>query len=346
MNSLSDVALILTYSVFSFFVAILLCPPFISFLRARGIGKNIRDDAAGGGKAILFAALHAKKQGTPTMGGAIVVGTILFAVLLSRAFSYFGWIDHSLLNRKETYIPLFTLISCALLGGFDDWLNLKGLWQKGIPVKPKFVLLLLLSLVGAWWFYAKLGFTGITLPYFGFLELGLWYPALFVLVFIASGHAVNITDGLDGLAAGLLIMSFTVFGVLAYAEGLLLLSTYCGVIVGSLTAFLWFNINPARFFMGDLGSLSLGASLGVIALLLDALVPLLLLSVVYILETLSVIIQLLSKRFRNGKKVFLIAPIHHHFEKIGWPETMVVMRFWIIGAIGSVFGLILALVSL
>lgn len=345
MPSLTDIALILSYSVFAFFLTFILCPPFIAFLRKHHIGKNIREDASGGGVASLFAALHAKKQGTPTMGGAVVVAVVLLAVLLSRVFAYFGWIDHSLLNRKETYIPLFTLISCALLGGFDDWLNIKGLWNKGIPVKPKFLLLLALSLVGAWWFYFKLGYSSFYLPFYGDIHLGAWYILLFIIVFIASGHAVNITDGLDGLAAGLLIMSFLVFGAIAFTKGLLLLTTFCGVIAGGLTAFLWFNINPAQFFMGDLGSLSLGATLGVIALITDSLAPLLLVSLVYIFETLSVIIQLLSKRFRNGKKVFLIAPIHHHFEKIGWPETMVVMRFWIIGAVGCVFGLILGLVG-
>lgn len=345
MFVLSDTVLILIYSIFSFFLAFVLCPPFISFLRKHKVGKNIREDASGGGKAVLFAALHEKKQGTPTMGGAIVVGVVFFCVVLSRIFSYYGWIDHSLLNRSETYIPLFTLLTCAILGGVDDWLNIKGLWSKGIPVTPKFLFLLLLSFVGAWWFYSKLGFTGVSIPFYGFVELGVFYPLLFILVFIASGHAVNITDGLDGLAAGLLIMSFSVFGVIAFSKGMLLLTTYCGVIVGALTAFLWFNINPAQFFMGDLGSLSLGASLGVIALLTDSLLPLLLVSIVYIMETLSVIIQLLSKKLRNGKKVFIIAPVHHHFEKTGWPETMVVMRFWIIGAIGCVFGLILGLVS-
>lgn len=345
MFVLNDTVLILIYSSFSFFLAFVLCPPFIAFLRKHKVGKNIRDEASGGGQAVLFAALHEKKQGTPTMGGAIVVGAVLFCVLLSRIFSYYGWIEHSLLNRSETYIPLFTLLTCAILGGVDDWLNIKGLWKKGIPVTPKFIFLLLLSFVGAWWFYAKLGISGVTLPFYGNIELGAFYPLLFILVFIASGHAVNITDGLDGLAAGLLIMSFSVFGVIAFVNGMLLLTTYCGVVVGALTAFLWFNINPAQFFMGDLGSLSLGASLGVIALLTDSLVPLLLVSIVYIMETLSVIIQLVSKKLRNGKKVFLIAPVHHHFEKIGWPETMVVMRFWIIGAVGCVFGLIVGLLG-
>lgn len=343
MPYLSDVPLILSYSVFAFFVAFVACPPFITLLRKYKIGKNIRDDASFGGKASLFAELHAKKSGTPTMGGALIVLTVLFCVLLSRIFSYYGFIDHSLLNRKETYIPIFTLISCALLGGVDDWFNMKGLWKKGIPVAPKFLAQLLLSLFGAWWFYMKLGYTGISLPYFGFIELGLFYIVFFVFVFLASGNAVNFTDGLDGLAGGLLIMSYMVFGVIAFSQGLLLLATYCGVIVGALTAFLWFNINPAQFFMGDLGSLPLGAGLGVIALLTDSVAPLILTSVVYIMETLSIIIQVGSKKLRNGKKVFLIAPIHHHYEKIGWPETMVVMRFWIIGGIGSAFAVILGL---
>src|SRR3990170_3404672 len=326
MSSLQDISLVLAYSAFSFFIAFALAPAFIRMLIRYKIGKNIREEASGGGMAVLFAELHAKKKGTPTMGGALIVFVVLLAVLISRILSYYGIIDHSLLNRKETYIPIFTLISCAILGGVDDWVNLKGIWKKGIPVKPKFVFLLILSLAGAWWFYWKLGYNGVYIPFYGELFLNGFYPLLFVLVFVSAGHSVNITDGLDGLAAGLLIMSFTVFGVIAYSQGLLLLATYCGVTVGALTAFLWYNINPARFFMGYLGSLSLGCSLGVIAMITDSIFPLMLVGIVYIVETLSVIIQLISKRLRSGKKVFLIAPIHHHFEKVGWPESMVVMR--------------------
>lgn len=345
MNFLSDISLILISSTLSFFTALLLAPPFIRLLKHYRVGKTIREEASGGGAAVLFSALHARKEGTPTMGGALVIFTILFAVLVTRVLSYYGLIDHSLLNRKETYIPLFTLVTCAVLGGFDDFLNIRGLWNRGIPVTPKFILLLILSFFGAWWFYSKLGFSSIYIPFYGDLALGYWYVILFILVFIASGHAVNITDGLDGLAGGLLIMSYTVFAVIAFSKGMFLLATFCGIISGALTGFLWFNLYPAKFFMGDLGSLSLGATLGVIALLTDSLVPFLLVSSVYILETLSVIIQLVSKKFRDGKKVFLIAPLHHHLEKVGWPETLVVMRFWIIGAVSGVFGLILGLIG-
>jgi phospho-N-acetylmuramoyl-pentapeptide-transferase len=345
MEHLSDVVLILTYSAFAFVVAFARAPPFIRLLVRFRIGKNIREDASGGGKATLFSALHAHKQGTPTMGGILIVLTVIVMVLFSRVLSFYGIIDHSLLNRRETYIPLFTLITTALLGGFDDWLNLRGLWKKGIPVKPKFLLLLVLSLVGAWWFHFKLGYFSVSLPYFGDLYLGSWYILLFVLTFIASGHAVNITDGVDGLAGGLLFMSYTIFAAIAFHQGLFLLATFCGVTSGAILAFLWFNIHPATFFMGDIGSLSLGATLGVIALLTDQLVPYLFVSFIYIMETLSVIVQWISKRFRNGKKVFLIAPIHHHFEKIGWPEPTVVMKFWIIGGVFGILGLVLAMTS-
>lgn len=345
MPQLTDSALILIYSAFSFFLTIVLIPPFIRLLRHCNIGKNIRQEASGGGIAELFSELHAKKAGTPTMGGAIVVFSIVMAVLISRLLSYYGFIDHSLLNRKETYLPLFTLISCAVLGGFDDYLNIKDLWKRGIPVAPKFILLFGLAILGAWWFYTKLGISSIALPLIGELELGLWYPVLFVFIFMASGHSVNFTDGLDGLAAGLLIMSYGVFAVIAYSKGMFLLTTFCGVVIGSLTAFLWFNIHPAKFFMGDLGSLALGSTLGVIALITDSLVPLILASTVYIMETLSVILQIASKKLRNGKKIFLIAPVHHHFEKKGWPETMVVMRFWIIGAVGCVAAVIVGLLG-
>jgi phospho-N-acetylmuramoyl-pentapeptide-transferase len=230
-----------------------------------------------------------------------------------------------------------------VLGGIDDWLNIKGTKNKGLKVKPKFWWLTAFAIAGAWWFHYKLGIDQIHIPYFGDFFINGWYMPLFVLVFIASAHSVNITDGLDGLASGLLVLAFSAFGVIAYFQGLLLLTTLCGVIVGALTAFLWYNIPPAKFFMGDVGSLSLGATLGVIALLTDSVIVLPIIGFIFVVETVSVIVQMLSKRFRNGKRVFDIAPIHHHFEHKGWPEYKVVMRFWIIGGAFGILGLILAM---
>jgi phospho-N-acetylmuramoyl-pentapeptide-transferase len=345
MQELSDVVLIIAYSGLSFLIAFIVAPWYIGKLRKYNIGKNIRTEASGGGKAEIFAQMHAKKAGTPTMGGLLIIGTVLLMILLSRILSYYGWIDHSLLNRKETYIPVFTLISAAILGGVDDWFNLKGLWKKGIPMLPKMIMMTILAIAGAWWFTSKLGFDSINIPGLGELFLGNWYILLFVFIFTAAGNSVNFTDGLDGLAGGLLVMSFSFFAALAFHQGMFLLATFCGVIVGATTAFLWYNINPAQFFMGDVGSLSLGCTLGVIALLTDNIVPFIFIAGVYIIETLSVIIQLTSKKLRNGKKVFYVAPIHHHFEKVGWPETMVVMRFWIIGGILGMLGLIIGMMS-
>ncbi len=341
--NLPDLALIFGYSAISFLFSFFAARPFIRFLFKNRIGKKIRTEASGGGNAALFHFLHAKKEGTPTMGGLLVVGTVLFMVLLSRIFSYLGLIQYSLLNRKETYLVLFTLIVCALLGGVDDWLNIKGTKNRGIRVKPKFWWLAAFAVAGAWWFHYKLGIDQIHIPYFGDFFINGWYIPLFILVFISTAHSVNLTDGLDGLAAGLLILAFSAFGVIAYFQGLLLLTTLCGVIIGALASFLWFNVPPARFFMGDVGSLSLGAALGVIAMITDSIVVLPLIGFVFVLEALSVIIQVLSKRLRKGKKVFKIAPLHHHFEQQGWPEYKVVMRFWIIGGAFGILGLILAM---
>lgn len=205
------------------------------------------------------------------------------------------------------------------------------------------VLLLLFAGLGAYWFYVKLGYTHVELPFFGSLDLGFWYIPLFMLVIVTMANAVNITDGLDGLAGGLLLFNYAVYAFICYNKGLLLLGALCMLIVGGLIAFLWFNIKPARFYMGDVGALALGANLAIVAMMTDTLIVLLIISIIYGLELISVILQLLSKRFRNGKKVFRIAPYHHHLEAIGWSEETVVMRFWLIGMVLSSVGLIVSL---
>jgi phospho-N-acetylmuramoyl-pentapeptide-transferase len=165
-----------------------------------------------------------------------------------------------------------------------------------------------------------------------------------MLVIVSTANAVNITDGLDGLAGGLLILAFGGFSAIAYMKGLMALTAFLFVIIGSLTAFLWYNIAPAKFFMGDTGALSLGATLGVIAMMTNSVIVLPLIGFVFVIETLSCILQLLSKKFVK-KKIFLITPLHHHFEAIGWTEGNVVMRFWIIGGIFTVMGIIIGLIG-
>ena len=331
----------------SFLIALTAAKPFINFLEKNRIGKQIRETASDGRSAKLFNALHIKKSGTPTMGGILIWGTILIVIGISHALAYLGIFEHSLWNRSETYLPVFTLVTVALLGAIDDYFNIRG-WgkSKGINIKPKLFWLTLFATLGGLWFHFKLGYDQFHFPGIGDFSIGWWYIPLFIFIIIASANSVNITDGLDGLAGGLVIIAFLGFGAIAYAQGLLILAAFCGVIIGATAAFLWFNIPPASFYMGDTGALSLGATMGVIAMLTDSVVVLPFIAFIFVVETLSVIIQLTSKKLRNGKKVFKIAPIHHHFEAIGWPESQVVMRFWTIGAIVAFFGLILGLIGM
>jgi phospho-N-acetylmuramoyl-pentapeptide-transferase len=346
MQYFSDIIFIGTYSVIAFVLTFFTAPFFIRFLYHHHIGKQIRDTATDGKAATIFQQLHKKKAGTPTMGGVLIWGVTLLTVILSRFMSYMGWIDKSLLQRKETYLPLATLFATAVLGAIDDLYNIKGLGKsKGINVKPKFFWLTLFAGLGAWWFFYKLGYNSVHIPRLGDFEIGRWYIPLFMLVIISTANAVNITDGLDGLAGGLLMIAFGAFGIIAYAKGLIYLTALCSVISGALAAFLWFNVAPAKFYMGDTGALSLGATLGVIAMLTNAIIPLLFIGGVFIIETVSVILQLLSKRYFH-KKIFKVAPLHHHFEAMGWPEHNVVFRFWIIGGVLAVIGVIIGLIGM
>jgi phospho-N-acetylmuramoyl-pentapeptide-transferase len=330
----------------AFLLTIAVAPSFIKLLYRFKCYKQIRELASTGEKATIFQSLHLKKKGVPTMGGILVWGTALVVILLSGLSSSIGITENSLINRNETWLPLATLIATALLGAVDDYFNIRGLGKsKGLNIKPKFFWLTLFAAVGAWWFHYKLGFNTIHIPLYGNIELGWWYIPLFILVITATANAVNITDGLDGLAGGLLIICFSAFSVLAFAKGLFILAAFCMVIAGALLGFVWFNIFPAHFIMGDTGAISLGATLGVIAMMTDSVAVLPIIGFVFVVETVSVIIQITSKKFLK-RKVFLIAPLHHHFEKKGWSEPNIVMRFWIMGAFFAGFGLILGLLAL
>ena len=327
----------------AFLLALVIARPFIKFLHKYHIGKKLREVASTGEKATIYQELHAKKAGTPTMGGVLIWGTTVIIVLLSGLSSLLGVTEHALLNRKETWLPMATLIITALLGALDDYLNIKGRGKSsGLNIKPKFLLLTIFAILGALWFHFRLGYDQITIPGLGNITLGIWYIPLFVLVITATANAVNITDGLDGLAGGLLVIAFGAFAILAYFKGLFILSAFCAVIMGALLGFLWFNIFPAHFYMGDTGAWSLGATLGVIAMLTNSVIVLPLIAFIFVVETFSVIIQLFWKKFLK-RKFFYIAPLHHHFEKSGWSEPNIVMRFWIIGAFFATFGVILGL---
>ncbi len=337
---------IFAFAGMSFLFASIIFPFFIRFVTNFKLTQKIKQDGLSGGAAKLFHALHAHKSGTPTMGGVVIIFSILATVGVSRLLSYFGILDHSILNRGETYLPIITLTAVGILGLIDDYLNIKEKGkQKGLSARIKLWTLLLFAIAGAAWFAFKLEWSIIHISGIGDFDIGLWYAPLFIFVLVGTSNAVNLTDGLDGLAGGLLAIAFGVFAVIAYFFGLPILCVFCAIIVGALISFLWFNIPPATIYMGDTGSLALGATLGVIAMLTNAIIPLIIIGGLFIFETISVVIQLFWKKHFK-RKFFRIAPIHHHFEAKGWSETQITMRFWIIGAGLGLIGLLVGLLGM
>lgn len=341
------VKILLLFSL-AFIFAIAFTPLLTNFLYKYKLGKKIRNSGA----TPIFSKLHAHKEGTPTMGGILIWGTVLvFMVFFSfladvmpgEFFKYLNFF-----SRSETLLPLGVLIASALIGLIDDWLDVSGngmFGGGGLKLKHRLLVYTLIALAGAAWFYFKLDWTVFHVPFFGNIEISWWYIPVFVLVIVASSFSVNETDGLDGLAGGTLLIAFAAYAIIAFALGRYELAAFCGVIMGALLAFLWFNIPPARFYMGDTGAMSLGVTLGVIAMLTNSALLLPLIGLIFLIESASVIIQILSKKFRH-KKVFLSSPIHHHFQAIGWPESKIVMRFWLISALGAILALIIFLVDL
>jgi len=324
--------------------------PLLShFLYKYRLEKTIRNE----GTTPVYSQLHKHKAGTPTMGGLLfwVTTTVLtlFFSFLSNFSSLPAWLRQlNFLTRSETLLPLGALIASALVGLLDDWFNIRrqgGGKGGGLTVKHRLIIFTLIALVGAWWFYFKLDWDVVHIPFLGTFAIGAWYILFFVFVIVATSFSVNTIDGLDGLAAGSVLSAFTALGAIGFIQGDYNLVAFCGVLVGSLLAFLWFNIPPARFFMGDTGSMSLGVTLGIVALLVHAEFYLPLIALMLVLESCSVIIQIVYRKLFH-RKIFISAPFHHHLEAIGWPESKIVMRFWVISAVTAVAGLILALMDL
>ena len=317
-------------------------PSYISFLQDMKFWKSIRKNATMW-KATEFYKLHKKKAGTPTMGGAIILWVVFFMVAVSVALQQIWWINYSLINQKETYLSLFTLVTVWFLGMIDDYMNIKWIGKaKWLSAKFKMLWLLLFATLWALWFYYKLDAGTLAIPLMEQgLSIGIWFIPLFIFTIVAFSNSVNITDGLDGLAWGLLLFTYGIYTYITFDQELFLLSALCASIVWALVAFLWFNVKPAKFYMWDVWSLSLGANLGIMAMLTDTLFILVIIGLLFILNITSVVIQLTSKKLRKWKKVFRIAPFHHHLEAIGWKEEEIVFRFWLIGLLLSIFGIIM-----
>lgn len=330
-------------AIIAFLVALIGTPFVLELLRRWGVKKQIKTSEA----APIFSALHAGKAGTPTMGGVLIWGTVALVALGFFAASslWGGFFEYlNFIDREETYLPIAALLIAALVGLADDILGVLRIGPKGggLSMRSRILVYMALGAVGAWWFYApsKLGWSTLHVPFLGNFEIGIWYIPLFIFVIMASAFSANETDGLDGLLGGLSLFIFGALGVVSFALGRYDLTAMIGALIGALLAFLWYNIYPARFFMGDTGSMALGITMGVIAMLTNTTLLLPIFALPLVFETGSVIIQLASKKFL-GRKVFLSSPIHHHFEALGMPESQITMRFWIVGAVCAGLGIIL-----
>lgn len=341
-----NVVRIFVVATLGFFLTIILTPLWTSILHKYKVGKHLKTANEG---APIFNSLHKAKEGTPTMGGVLIWATVAILTLifwfLSKTIDGF-WSKVNFFSRTQTWLPFGAMLVAAAFGALDDILGVLRVGPKGggISMTKRILLYILVAAGGAWWFFFKLGFAAINIPFLGDLQVGWWYIPFFIFVIVATSFSANETDGLDGLAAGVFLTMFAAYGAIAFDQGRMDLVTFIAAIIGSLVAFLWFNIFPARFFMGDTGSMSLGVVLGIVAMLTNTPFLLIPIGIIFVIESGSVIAQVLSKRFRK-KKIFLSAPIHHHFEAKGWPETQVTMRFWMISVLGAIIGLIIFLVD-
>lgn len=333
---------IFTFSLATFVFWLVIIPFFIEFLKNHRIWKQIREEATIW-KAVEFLKLHIWKTWTPTMWWAIILLIVFFMVLISIFLQKFWFTNNSLINQKETYLTLFTLFTIWILWWIDDYLNVRWIWRtKWLSARFKMFFLLIFAWVWAWWFFDKLwwGTRLLDLPFWYNVELWFYFIPLFIFVIVAWANSVNITDWLDWLAPGLLLFAYSVYWYITYDQWLYLLSTLCVTIIWALIAFLWYNIKPAKLYMWDVWSLSLWANLWIMAMLTNTIPVLIIIWIIFILETLSVILQLTSKKLRKWKKIFRIAPFHHHLEAIWWSEETVVFRMWLIWIITSAIGLI------
>ncbi len=338
---------IILLATITFGIAVLWTPLLSHILYRFKLGKQIRSAKS----APIASKLHAKKSGTPTMGGVLVwltvlgVAALLLIVNTHAPGSFVGRL--SFLTRAQTLLPMGALIASALIGLIDDYMNVKkiGPHGGGMSILYRLGLYTGISAVGAWWFYYKLDWDLFHVPFVGDFSVGLWYIPIFIFIVATTAFSVNESDGLDGLAGGVLLSSFGAFGAIAFAQGKFDLAAFCAAIMGALLAFLWFNINPARFFMGDTGAMGLGITLGIVAMLTNMALLLPIIGIILVIESGSVVVQTASKKFR-GKKIFKSTPIHHHFEAIGWSEPKIVMRAWVISIVVALLGLALALLDI
>jgi len=298
-----------------------------------------------------FSRIHNKEAelSTPRIGGVIIWGsvlvTILIVFLLSLFFSDPIFEKFNFLSRNQTLLPLFAFITASLIGLIDDMLQIFGkgiFFVNGLSRLRKIGIVTIIALIGSWWFYTKLGTSVINIPMGGTLDLGMFFIPFFVLVVLGT-FSSGIIDGLDGLAGGVFTTSFSAYGFIAFFQNQIDLATFCFVIAGGILAFLWFNIPPARFYMGETGVLGLTVTLAIIAFLTNQVLLLPIIGFPLVITSISALLQMITKKINPKKKLFLVAPLHHHFQALGWPTYKITMRYWVISIILSITGVIMAL---
>lgn len=348
---------VLLPSLIAFGVGILVTPTISGWLYRNEMWKKKAGKGAGygGGETPLFDALHAQRDtNTPRMGGVViwisVLTTISILWVLALLFpdTTLGGLDF--LSRSQTWLPLFALIVGSLVGLFDDYLVVHGTGKHfagGLPLSQRILVVGVTALFSGWWFYEKLDISSVSLLGYGYIDLGILFIPFFVLVAIAV-YASGVIDGIDGLSGGTFLFIFSAYSGIAVYQHQIDIAALCATITGGILAFLWFNVPPARFYMTETGVMALTMTLTTVAFMTDRLgdgegVSILpIIGILLVVTVFSDVLQLLSKKFR-GKKLFRIAPIHHHFEAIGWPPEKVTMRYWILGFIFAILGCILAI---
>lgn len=314
----------------SFVLTVIWGPPLIRILRHFRVGKQIRVEGP---------ERHFSKLGTPTMGGIMIILPVLLVTLLLNAASLIG----IKFSGRSILLPLAVMFAFAILGAIDDWEGLRGRRRgQGMRARTKFLIQVIIALIAGFGLWYYLDVPGIYLPTVrAEVEPGWWYVFVAAFIIVAESNAVNLTDGLDGLAGLIAATAFAAYGVIALLQHQTYLARFCFVLVGSLFGFLWFNVHPALLIMGDTGSLSLGATLGTVALMTGQWPLLLVIGIMPLSITLSVVLQIIYFRITGGRRLFKMAPLHHHFELSGWSETQVVQRFWLISLLGALIGIAL-----
>jgi len=330
---MTEAPMALALSGISFLMAVIWGPPLLRILKHFKIGKVIRVEGPNS---------HISKMGTPTMGGVMFIAPVALLTILLNAASLLGF---NVLGRS-VLLPLGTLFVYGVLGMIDDWEGIRGV-RKGIGMRARtkfFLQIIIATIIGLTLKYVldvpEMFWPSLKME----IPLGIFYIPIAIVTIVGFSNAFNLTDGLDGLAGLISATAFTAFGAIALIQGQFYLGRFCFTLVGAIFGFLWFNVHPAQLFMGDTGSLALGATLGVVALMTGQWLLLPIIAIIPVSETLSVMLQVAYFKLSGGQRLFKMSPLHHHFELSGWSETQVVQRFWLVSLSATLIGIALALI--